>query len=124
MATANVYIPYIPYSYVKKLHVDQSYFCFIIGKAGNRIKEIRSIFNNKVEINLHSTSDIIEIRSNDSFYLDKCEKLLNLLVEEIKENNCLTHLSVVNQLEKFEKDKKKPICLYQVSGEIPVEQIG
>lgn len=81
-------------------NINEQYFKHLIGKQGSRLKEIKSKFNDKVEIKIADKR--INIRGSYLTNVLDCKKLINKLVDEIQVNGCLSKKSVDNHSMKRE----------------------
>ena len=90
--------------------IEEQYFGHLIGKHGLRIKEIKSKFNDEVEITIIGKR--IYIRASNQTNAIDCERLMNKLVDEYKEKGFLKKDSVNSQFNKIRENpknqKKKP----------------
>lgn len=86
-------------------NVPEQYLGRLIGKQGSRLKEIKSKFNDKVEIEI--TEKRITISGSNLTNVRDCERLINKLVDEIRVNGCLNKNSVENHF-----NKKETLGLY------------
>ena len=78
-------------------NVNQEYFAQLIGKSGSRLKEIKSQFKpeSSLDIRLMWEKSLIVLTAKDSQTVDKCEKILLLMVKEIEATGKVNNRTVL-----------------------------
>ena len=117
-------------------NINQEHFGQLIGKFESRLNEIKIEFepDSGLDIIPNFKKSLIVIIANDSKTVEKCEKIFQLLIEEIETRGQLNRYSVPRSFRKLEElskfsDLKKPTYnestkLYSYSLRIPEKYIG